>query len=468
MRKKKKRKKCKKCQTNIKRHRRIAIKSIAHLLKPSKKKVLIFLGAGAAIPWGGPKTSEINRIFIEDTYYQAMNGKSIGNYVNDILNEYYGLKESVNFETIISLFERVLHYHIDMRAEGGTNALFTSFTPIIFSLQKMIADLKDYKIEAGREPQRNSEGREMVFLKSPKNNQDLTQEFKDTIDSVYFSKLLSHYLALIVARIGEYDNQSKINEHEELNKALIRFVEYFIQKEYSVRIYTTNYDRLIPKILRKAVVLFDGFTSEEKNGYYDSYPANEKKILSDKYSLVYYNLHGSIYWKYDLASASKGYEVFCSPNQSHESEPYKIYKQGNPGESVILTNIITGYNKLQRISHSPFNTMHHSFGVDCSEADIIFTIGSSFADPHLRQTLGFASKLKNPVWINIDHLENGTFAETPAGHFLIEDQFGKKGITFPKQVNIDDTMVSGDKKKFVFLKGFGDFLLKEGWKEINI
>ena len=67
----------------------------------SNKKVLIFAGAGATIPWGGVKTSAItNDLIGTDGFFRLIKE-----------NLSISLKEDVNFEDIINAIENLFLYY---------------------------------------------------------------------------------------------------------------------------------------------------------------------------------------------------------------------------------------------------------------------------------------------------------------------------------------------------------------------
>lgn len=67
----------------------------------------------------------------------------------------------------------------------------------------------------------------------------------------------------------------------------------------------------------------------------------------------------------------------------------------------MLTNIITGYQKTQKVTLSPFRQMYASFDRDCILADEIFIIGYSFGDAHINECLKIALRCNPEVHITI-------------------------------------------------------------------
>ncbi|HRH60781.1 MAG TPA: SIR2 family protein, partial [Chitinophagaceae bacterium] len=69
------------------------------------------------------------------------------------------------------------------------------------------------------------------------------------------------------------------------------------------------------------------------------------------------------------------------------------------GKQLLLTNIITGYQKVQRSAISPFRQMFSAFDRDCFEADKLFIIGYSFGDEHINDIIRNSRKYNTHVEI---------------------------------------------------------------------
>jgi len=452
---------CKKIIKKSKRRARILMNKYK-MMRP--KRAVLYLGAGAAMPWGGPSANDLNRLIENNSKYKLSDGTTIGAYLFTQLHEYYGNQDSVNFETIISVLERIFGYYMDKNATGGTSTSKTSYLPHFFEPVELIENIKDYSISKRNPPLINSEGREIGYVLSPKDtNSTPTQEPLDVIDNIYFSNLLRHYLNIISLRVLDYDSYHNVNEHEEANSNFIKFIDYLISKNYHVRIYTTNYDRLFIRILENSYKVFDGFTDDHSDEYSASYPPNLKRILSDYSCLNYYNLHGSIYWDRKLSLDSFRKQFICTPNSSQTYTSYPSYEPGNPGEQLMITNIITGYNKTQRISISPLNAMYNSFGQDCTNSDLMVTIGTSFSDPHLNNTIAFSNKAKCPKWINVIHGNDG-YLDTEAGDKFYRYILGIEMTRFTNTKTVNNWIKSEDNQKKIFVSGFQEFLNENAWE----
>jgi hypothetical protein len=71
------------------------------------------------------------------------------------------------------------------------------------------------------------------------------------------------------------------------------------------------------------------------------------------------------------------------------------------GRKILLTNIITGYQKTQRTALSPFRQMLSAFDRDCIEADEIFIIGYSYGDEHINDIIRNARKYNSKCKITL-------------------------------------------------------------------
>ena len=181
------------------------------MLRRRKKQIVILLGAGAAMPWGGVSSRELKDLFIADTNYQTANGTTIGKYLFDILDGFYG-HDCSNFETFIATLETILNYVLNATNAGGINEGNTSFTPAILKLKDEIENLL-----AGK-----------------------------TIDEkrIYCGGLFRHFVNLVVDKIDKYNNNVLDDEFETINNRLIAFTKDFLNRNYSVKFYTTNYDNI--------------------------------------------------------------------------------------------------------------------------------------------------------------------------------------------------------------------------------
>jgi hypothetical protein len=62
-----------------------------------------------------------------------------------------------------------------------------------------------------------------------------------------------------------------------------------------------------------------------------------------------------------------------------------------------LTNIITGYQKIQKSILSPCKQMQAAFDRDCCSSDTIYIIGYSFNDEHINAGIKASIQSNQPV-----------------------------------------------------------------------
>lgn len=180
----------------------------------NNKQVVILLGAGFVFPWANVSSSSIKEAFIQDDTY-TVNGKTIGEFLFDKLNNFYG-DEGTNFETFIAAIESMMNYVLSS-TNGGKTIKNTSFTPAIYELKEIFSQLFKGKDEI---------------------------EQRKYIHSIY-----QHFVNVVLGKIKEYNECVLDKKNENINNSLIKFIGYLMNKRYSVKIYTTNYDNLIPQVL---------------------------------------------------------------------------------------------------------------------------------------------------------------------------------------------------------------------------
>jgi hypothetical protein len=154
--------------------------------------------------------------------------------------------------------------------------------------------------------------------------------------------------------------------------------------------YTLNYERIFKVLLEKnGINIFEGFHERQETYIGEVSRANIPKIINDTESNIYYNLHGSAFWQvrdldnYQLPHA----EIFDSdfPHLQMNDSPATL--QIEKGKNILVTNIVTGFQKAQRGMIPPIRQMQAAFDRDCCLADELFIVGYSFNDEHINQCL---------------------------------------------------------------------------------
>lgn len=353
----------------------------------NKSKTTILLGAGAMIPYGGPKTEELSdRLLVNSSCRQLFE-----HIKNDI-------KGTCNFETMLCALEQILEWKIAASNSNSDNDVFT----------KMLKPCFEYK---------------NTFSRS-----DLWAIYVEAVNE-------------IIERVKEYDcyPPSCPIKREELANFILNK-----SRKSALKIYTLNYDRLIPKIINQVGgEIYEGISNQEFN--YDI-----EKFVNHK--LTHFNLHGSIYNDY---KPGKGVTL--------SDEPIDFYHQyfiegGNPQEQKIFLPIITGYSKSQRIISEPFNFGLGAFMYDCNTSDRIVVAGYSFGDPHINSILKKFVKKDSTDIVIIDYSKN---------HTVLPECFRDYAYqVFNIPQSEFDTSKDGEYKEIssrlsVYLKGFETYIKED-------
>ncbi len=333
------------------------------------------------------------------------------------------------------------------------------FSPNSWKDHNLFDEIKDYrtdKIDYGR-----------TFYWSPKNTGDTPSQLEiEAIDRVYFKQLLEKYYSKVIIEISTYSSKSEIKKRSSLNAKLDKFIIDLKSRNFTPRFYTTNYDRLLQTILSDKEEVFDGFDIKNTTERYDdALLPNIRKIASDDKVLNYYNLHGSVYWAYEYFNEQYDYQFICTPTLEHPYQEWNNYELTNPGQSSFISNIITGYNKIQRLSLSPLNHMYQSFTSDLFNSDMIICIGFSFSDPYINRLLKDAIKLKKMKVLNVTYAEHG-YLDDQAWHKFGYEVLKRDNDFSTNNADANGWIHSSNSLQHIYTNGFEDFLLREAWNEI--
>lgn len=400
-------------------------KSIRNYKRKSRqrnKQIVILLGAGAAMPWGGISSRQIKNLFIADATYQTVDGITIGRYLFDVLDDFYG-HDCSNFETFIATLETILNYVLNATNIGGINEGNTSFTPAILKLKDEIDILLTEKtIEEKR---------------------------------IYCGDLFRHFVNLVIDRIDEYNNNVFDYRFEIVNNNLIAFVKYFLCRNYSVKFYTTNYDNIVPQLLGESFKVYEGL--------YKS-PLLEKRFNFDLDAfriarLSHFNIHGSIFLKHTIVGIQ--YETLYSSFTQHLTHALAI-NAGNPSERLLFSPIITGYNKTQRMVNKPFNLGFSALTNDLNDCEGLITVGYSFSDPHVNCILSSFTSWKKAKFIHVTKYD-GDFDNPSNREFFQLDSVTKIYTKEEDNIWLHDI----NNRKHIYKQGFDHFLgNSSNWKRL--
>ena len=302
-----------------------------------QKKVILF-GAGAMIPLGGPTVSQLTKkILIHDSC----------KYVYQNIQRYY--KDDCDFETLLSAVEFLLEWSFSNDFGEYISSQHTSILKCVFE-----------KASAYR-------------FKS-----------KDELWKIYETIVNE-----IIEVIKDYDFYPMVTGCQK-GEALVHLKDFIINNSNrsDCKIYTLNYDRLIPCIVGEEVDVYEGIENQRY-----SYDIN--KFVN--HPLTHFNLHGSIYLHYDYTNG-----LMLKDNPLELEKPY-LLSGGNPNEYKIFLPIIAGYHKSQRIMSEPFNFGVGAFMYDCNTCDELLVVGYSFRDPHINSILRAFLKISSIKITIIDY-----------------------------------------------------------------
>jgi hypothetical protein len=189
---------------------------------------------------------------------------------------------------------------------------------------------------------------------------------------------------------------------------------------------------------------------------------------------ISYNLHGSIFFDYLL------FEWVYNPNKVIKLNIGTSDEKDQTGKSFIKSNILTGLNKSSKILFDPQYSFYQSFYSDCSESELIISIGYSFIDHHINKAISDRLKIKSPLILNINFIQQFNDAVKNNEQISPWDEDWDKlsnnlcyssSDTFDEEINLQNSSKKGwiftkEKKQIFYYKGFYDFLMNEDWKKI--
>ncbi len=350
----------------------------------NKKRSVFLFGAGATLPWGSPSTCELTSLILESGFKITGNQITITRFIYDTLLDNGFQQDQVNFETLINVIEELIVYYGRFNyLEFDTNRL-PSLVSCVFTA-RFEKELLNYSVKGG-------EIKHGYQLQIPANVDYPHSKYSyqnEPPSQFFFQHLLAVLLTDINARISEYsyhtDNHSKIN-HDSINSVL--FINWMQQLKSNtiLRLYTLNYERIFKTLLEKnGIKTFEGFDCTECVGYPDQFSADVKKILSDYDCNAHYNLHGSSFWKVLELNSQQlpNPEIVLTAYPSLAINDSPTSFQMEKGRTLMVTNIVTVYQKAQKAMITPFKQMLSAFDKDCCFANNLYIIGYSLGDEHI-------------------------------------------------------------------------------------
>lgn len=296
-------------------------------------KITILLGAGFAQYCKGLGTKDINDLFSNYTKWEV-DKLSLYEYVKEKLeNEYYDF----NFETFLAFLEQICSYRLSQFREGKTSTSWKGLSSTIF------------------------------FLK------DVFELCPCLTDQISSYEVLRSYINLIIDSVTKYDDYTKCKNQIDNFK---KYIYHLKDNKYDVKIYSTNYDHIVPKALG---ICGTGLgISNDKARQEFIYDIDGFRHLP----LTYFSLHGcsyiyqEAYGRFYLSNIARVMPLFAQSNRG-----------GNPNTETLFTPIISGYSKLEHINGRPFNFGFQAFTNDCFDSNLIITMGYSYSDPHINSII---------------------------------------------------------------------------------
>src|SRR5690606_29395912 len=378
----------------------------------NKKRTVFLLGAGAALDWhNAPSTKSLTE-FLTCAGPKNSKGEYVTKYIFDYFKHNYS--NELNFEGLIDVIEQCLQFW------STKNAAPTIGNLLINKEDEFWNNTINYQYV-------NSE-RDFV------GERDLSPESK------FFAKLLIDILDGVSEKISNYSfytyNKNKIIEEQENNEILLLMTEYMrmLAKANVLRIYSLNYDRIMQAVFYNAnIEVFQGFRTDEIVPIavdQFQYP-DTKRILTSLAENFIYHLHGKIYWKPNKinTNGAKGYSfrnAYFLPSLSNSGHHNFTTEKNKP---LFLSNIITGYSKVQRTNLTPFKQMAAAFDIDCHMADEIIVVGYSFGDDHINDTIRQAKKQIHQLELLLSRLQKmEKIGETGNGKSCLKSYLMLKGL----------------------------------------
>jgi hypothetical protein len=436
------------------------------------KKAVFLFGAGAVLDWGGPRTicngtgltyikehgsDEIgNRVcclthLITEIGFKSKDGKRVTQKIFNLLTEENGNKlKSVNFETVIDFIDEIFNYY------AGSNVLRESKNIQSFLELKDLTDhLFDFEI--------SNITNSTYTLNVPGFQYDSENYIPISIspEQKYCELLLKNLYQGLIGHVSKYSYHTSGHSviYKDVNRInneiFVNWCKKLIETGHCLRMHTLNYDRIFKVLLQdQDINVFEGFDLDKSStNPGESLIPNLKRISKDYTSHCFYNLHGSGYW--DITNENQnqlpGYQIYLTgvPELNYRNAVVEISKN----RWVLLSNIITGYQKILKTAFSPFRQMLSAFDRDCIEANKLFLIGYSYGDEHINDIIRNARKFNPDVEIIVvnpsfddEHFMFNFLLHWGSSTGMIYQNAGKQTIT------------SKDFKVKIYQKPFLEFL----------
>lgn len=362
----------------------------------TNKRTVFLFGAGATLAWNSPTTSELTDLVRTSGFNCADNTTRITEFIYSTLLANGYPSRNVNFETIISVIEDLIIYYSKFDKDLPAESISS-----VFLAPRYEKELLNYSIIGGAV----KHGYELQIPAGQDYPLSKRAYHGETPSQFFFEHLVSLLLTTVTARIHEYayHTQSSLMKSvdDDISKLFVKWMKLF-SGESALRLYTLNYERIFKILLARAgLSVFEGFDCEEF--VCDTLRANVPKIFNETEGHVHYNLHGSAFWEVlDLDKEQlPNPEIVLSSIFTLPAGNGPVSLQIEKGKTLLVTNIITGYQKAQRGMITPFKQMQAAFDRDCCLADEVYVVGYSFGDEHINESLKTAVRHNPKLKITI-------------------------------------------------------------------
>ena len=324
---------------------------------PSRKRALVIAGAGAALEFGVPSTSELTKLVREktstDDVMRRFGADQACRRIDETLSAYLdGGSNAVNFEHIFHCAQEILSNTFEP-TPGAVN----EFRPILYPF-------------VGR----------WVAL----NEQTALTELVRRIPELLFSEL------------------SAASDSPRMSlTTLADFVDY-LRTTHVTRIYTTNYDDFI---LQAVPDLYHGFDSTSGSGP-RSFEPETFWASADKDCV--FHLHGSVHFGFPPPSHPR--DDLNALSWFHDRAEARLHSSytGSPerkmdGSMYLPSALITGFDKLSRMQQTPQAHYYASLARDAMTADLILLVGFGLIDLHINARIAEARRRRrSPPLVFVD------------------------------------------------------------------
>lgn len=396
----------------------------------NKRRCVILSGAGATIPWGTPSTDDLTDLLRNNSIFTNDKGETIGEYLYSVLllqKDRERRYNKPNFETILYFVEMIYEYKKSPYDMPESFFRLNDF----FDLSKDINDKLVIFETANPNLYSNQKDNHKVYIDTSFGKHRFVAE------KYFYSELYWHFIFLIKNEV-EKSELVKTDKFDHLNERLNHFFNTLKKDDSIIRLYTLNYDYLVSNI--SDVNFFDGYDSATGE-------IEIKRIIEDNEVDCYYHLHGS--FKVNLEGKKLSTYVRSRIQFSSTRNDF------------ISTNIISGFNKTDRLFSDSYFYFYHKLIEDCCDAELIIVIGYSFNDLHVNAALKTAMNRRKAEFIFVDKCSKEIFS------WKCINVDSNNDYRLLELINEPNTYRATDEapKAKAFLNGFAEFLEIE-WKDI--